>query len=355
MFNRIDYPKNNIGPIYFEFNSKDGLLHENLKMFGSIRYQDLSVYTGPLIYKNNKGNKIGFGEQDFSQSDIFNSSEAGITTEYKMFKYIGNFDYKKTDWIYGNGVLYFVNKNNEPCGFVKAFWWGLRPIRPYKGTFDYTKLLKGFTKDMELQPGLIHFERFNQVRDLAINKKIVDMILIGDSWFEFYQKGPNEETTGDFNLDCLGKDILNLGVGGSIYQDWIKYLPEILPYLSFKRVIINLGYNDSHAGLSAKEIFSDFKKVIKLIRSYNPEAEIYVNAVSPCKGMLFTQKKKNLINELIISYTKKYKKIFYLPVNKYFIQDNKVIDNLQDYFYEDNIHLNKVGSRLWSEEMRRLF
>ena len=354
MKKRIDYNKDNIGPIYFEFDSKDGLLHENLKMFGSIRYVDLSVYTGPLIYKYNKGNKIGFGEQDFSHSDFFHSEEAGISNEYKMFKYIGNFDYRKTDWIFGNGVLYFT-KDNKPSGFVKAYWWGLRPIKPYKGNFDYSQLLDGYTKDMELTPSLIHFNRFNVVKSRAIERKKAKSILIGDSWFEFYEKGPTEEATGNFILDSQGKDVLNLGIGGSTYSDWIMYLPEILPHISFEKVFVNLGFNDSHTGLSALQIFMHFKKVIKAVLKYNKKALIYVNLISPCVGIPYTQKKKNSINLLTKIFSKMHKNVVCLPVNKCFMDKNKPVDNLKDYFYIDGIHLNKKGSKLWSEEFRRLF
>ena len=39
----------------------------------------------------------------------------GKTTFLRLLA--GEYDYRKTDWIYGNGVLYFVTADNRPLGY----------------------------------------------------------------------------------------------------------------------------------------------------------------------------------------------------------------------------------------------
>lgn len=63
---------------------------------------------------------------------------------------MGAFDYRKTDWIYGNGVMYFVDENGEPQYFIKGFFSGLDKIGEWQGEFDYATLLNDYTRDMEL-------------------------------------------------------------------------------------------------------------------------------------------------------------------------------------------------------------
>ena len=150
--------------------------------FGAVKYVEGSVYVGELYYDGEKFNKIGNGQQDFCRSTLGRKS---IHSGLRHSKYVGAFDYRKTDWIYGNGVMYFVDENGEPQYFIKGFFSGFDKIGEWQGEFDYATLLNDYTRDMELaaEPGDLAAD---WVRDCVApwRDKHADVLFVGDSYFE---------------------------------------------------------------------------------------------------------------------------------------------------------------------------
>lgn len=354
---RIDYPIDNIGPIYFEFESKEKKLKENLKMFGSIRYRDLSVYTGPLIYKNGKGNKIGFGTQDMTKAP-FSTDETGLDENiYKYDRYVGLFDYRKTDWIYGNGVMYFTDHNGKPKAFVKAFFSSLKILKPYVGEFDYSNLLANYTKDMEISPEMCvpHRARLELLENRCHQAKNINLLMIGDSWFHFYDEGPEEALTGEFKKDSANKSVINIGIGGTTFADWIKYLPNFNRAIKYNSILINLGINDIHSNLTVKHVYSNFLKLIKIIRNNNKDCKIYVNEVARAPGFInYSDNVKNL-NKMIKAYCGSNNLSFVECCQCFYKENGELLDNISSYYGEDLLHLNKKGSAVWKEKFIGLF
>ena len=118
------------------------------KGFGSVRYAEGSLYCGDLYFDGKAYNKLGYGRQDFMLSEI------GVLNERNKVRkafFLGAFDYRKTDWIYGNGALFFVDEQNKPVHFMKGFFEGLNKVADYEGAFDYARLPAGFTPEMECE------------------------------------------------------------------------------------------------------------------------------------------------------------------------------------------------------------
>ena len=241
--------------------------------FGAVRYREGSVYCGPLFFDGKNYNKLGYGRQDFSLSEL-GAFDAGLGARKAFF--IGNFDYRKTDWIYGNGVLYYSDIDGNPKYFVKGFFEGLFKTGAYDGAFDYGTLANGFTPDMERD-----FDEwrivFDRVMAAAKNVRELKTLYIGDSYFEFWANG--RDCTPFYSTHDNSSN-LNIGVGGTTFDVWNnRFAQEIETLPCPERIALNLGFNDIHMGRSAERTFAEFKRAVAFFRSFLPNVKIFLSNV----------------------------------------------------------------------------
>lgn len=348
MVKRLDFDSNDLAgkedqPIFFEFDSQDGILKEGSSGYGEISYPEGSVYRGSLIFHNGKFEKYGFGEQNFLKSTI-ECEDIGGPDGGVLYKFIGYYDYRKTQWICGNGILYFLDKKGNPLAFCKGFFNGTDRVGNWRGSFDNDLLLPGFEPVMEIPKLVRHKRRLRLVEEKRKRTVRARNVMIGDSWFEFFEE--KEEGRGVFTEECGSKDVLNLGIGGSTYEDWLFYAPRLLSGLSFDRVFINLGFNDLHRGYRASRAFHNFIFLSEFIFTLNPKAEIYVNAICPSATFPSFRRSEIRLNRLISQYVLRDERMHFIECDR---ELKKVKDaELKDYFIDDGLHLNRKGYERWS-------
>ena len=76
---------------------------------------------------------LGYLEDNYFKNDL----SGKIKIDEKIYMFVGYFDYRKTNWIYGNGVLYYRDLEGKPSRFVKGFFSCLNKTGEYKGDFDF--------------------------------------------------------------------------------------------------------------------------------------------------------------------------------------------------------------------------
>jgi lysophospholipase L1-like esterase len=263
------------------------------KGFGAIRYSEGSVYTGEIYFDGKSYNKIGYGQQDFTNSTL--GSIDPFINERK-YMYVGAYDYRKTDWIYGNGVLYYKDINGNPSRFVKGFFSGLDITGPYSKEFDYTSLLPGYTKEMEsdYNPRKHLFKA-----ELKNYENITDLetLFVGDSYFEFWYYNQFAKTTFKNAFDT--SKTLNVGLGGTKFVDWYEYIPLLKGISEPKNIVVNLGFNDLHSSFSPKKVYNDFKKFLQMFREIFPNSNYYFLNVCHAPGFVPFYERENLLNEMM--------------------------------------------------------
>ena len=101
--------------------------------------------------------------QDFSDAgNFFSPNEVGLDDQYKLYKYLGHFDYRKTDWIYGNGVWCYRFADGTPACYIKGYWNGDQLMGPWSGDFDPTteeKYVKPYEAELTKR-----IEYFNNIK-----------------------------------------------------------------------------------------------------------------------------------------------------------------------------------------------
>lgn len=295
--------------------------------FGSLKYNDGSVYVGGVYFDGKNYHKQGFGKQDWQITSFGGSAD----TTVKRVTFIGGFDYVKTGWIYGNGVMYYVDGQGKPARFIKGFFHNVEPIGEYRGVFDYSSLMPGYTADMEY----FTTER-NAMFSAEIGKYVegFENLFIGDSYFELWMNGEYANPTFYESYD-VNKN-LNIGIGGSTFLDWAVYADRLKGLSEPKRIFINLGINDFHCGKSAESVFDDIKVLLSKLRSIMPKSKIYVLSVVHAPNFLYCRENEIRWNKLLAENAET------LGV--------RVIDISPDvndgFFYKDKLHPNAEGYRV---------
>lgn len=329
------YKTNSVGVWFFASNEE---WHKGKPChgFGSIKYPEGSIYTGDIYYDGKNFEKLGMGQQDFRLSNI---GYPIIGLNEKKYKYVGKYDYRKNDWIYGNGIMYYTDLDGKPSHFVKGFFSALNKIGDWRGKFDPSVIIDGYTPDMESD-----FDE-NEIRLKHIVQEVLDSnngnvkaLLIGDSYFELYKTG---EYAGKYVFDeTFSKDVVNIGICGSTFADWLRYFPHIVDLPEPDKIIINLGFNDVHNvncnNNTVRKVYLDYLRFLRNLRSVYPNSKIYlIEAVQAPAFPTFYDKElrwNNLIcstaskcNVTVISYSEQLKK------------------SEKNCFHSDLVHLNEDG------------
>ena len=235
--------------------------------FGSVKYFDGSVYIGELYYDGETFNKIGYGQQNFIRSRIADlDRRSGLCKNV----YVGSFDYRKTDWIYGNGVMYYMDEQNKPLCFAKGFFEGVQKVGEYQGTFDYDLLLKGYTGDMEIDREDTDAAGKWLGKQVAPWKdKSPDVLFVGDSYFEL---GDHDDYAGKHLFGkVFPSTYVNIGIGGSRFCDWIDWIDSVENIAAPQKIVVNLGFNDIHCNMAADNVFADYKTLLGKLRGFFPQ------------------------------------------------------------------------------------
>lgn len=309
--------------------------------FGAVRYGEGSVYTGQLYYDGKVFCKLGHGRQDFAYSGIGDLRRSKKLGEYRKAFFVGEYDYRKTDWIYGNGVLYYTDRNNKPKYFTKGFFEGLLKTGEYTGQFDYSSLCEGFDPSMEceINESAEIFEDFLSVYDSVTDG--YDMF-IGDSYFEMWRYAKYAGASA-FYGNFSDKRNLLLGVGGTKFSDWIGYVDK-LSVRSPKNIVINLGFNDIHSEQSAETVLERCKLLTEKLKSKFSGAAVYLFNVN--KAPLFPRfwAEEEKYNAMLKNAEKD------LGITVWDIRS--VITQAQkkkNQFCSDEVHFGKIGYKTLTE------
>ena len=250
--------------------------------FGAIKYDEGSEYVGNIYFDGTDYHKQGFGMQDLTYSYIGNAPDG---VDYKKGFFVGNFDYKATGWVYGNGVLYFVDRDtSEPRFWVKGFYKRLIKTGNWQGEFDYGSLANGFTPDMEHEdlPDMKEPVFAAEMQNLAKVEGEYN-VFIGDSYFEFWQYETYAGADTFYKVFPNAHN-LNLGLGGTRFVDWRKYIDKMSDMPCPKKIVINLGFNDIHSDKTAEQVYDDYAEIIVRLKELFPAAKLLLLNVVAAPG-----------------------------------------------------------------------
>ena len=312
---------------------------------GFIKFGDWSTYEGQIYYDGSNWLRKGEGVQDFSKCG-FNASTVGGPSNLYLDKYVGEFDYEISEWIYGNGIMYYSDDELNPAGYTKGFYTALKRI-------------KEPTKELELLPEYQDTKEYaydpeNLKRDQIAQKwvgKKPDIVFCGDSYMEMWQ---NSYGIASWENDTKDLNAINTGIGGTIAAEW-EFLSDKLIYdFNPNKVVIHLGFNDTHFGIEKEDVINSLEKIIDKLTQQNSNIKIYLLGVEPSPAFATYFEKETALNEEIEALCGRNNNLTFIDTPSLFIENGETISNLKDYFNYDMVHLNKKGYELWWNKIKSI-
>ncbi len=330
--------------VFFFLSEKDELTI-GVKGIAKIRYPEGSIYTGPVEFTGKSFEKIGYGCQDFSDSTITCDSVGGPLGD-TLYLYEGMYDYRVTQWIYGDGIFYFLKDGKPDCYFA-GYFAGTSFVKDFQGEVLDSLLLPAFRNTRRLSSLHPNQERIQNMIQLSESKKNVQFMLVGDSYFDFLNSHYDKYGRTLTDLFTGGNSLVNYGIGGFRFSDFIPFVDRLVINSQSENIIVNLGFNDIHCGKTAEETLTDCRHFIEIINKVKSDVRIYLLGV--CHFPLFTN-----FREVEDDYNSRLDKIAHEFRNVSIIHAEDVFDDIfennkdwMDYIEPDLIHPNNNGYRIW--------
>ncbi len=146
-----------------------------------------------------------------------------------------------------------------------------------------------------------------------------------------------------------GHTIINRGFGGSTLPDVIRYAKEIIFPYHPDQVVVYCGDNDLAASdtVTAKMVFSRFRKLFLLIRKKMPDENIVFVSIKPSPSRMRLMPKMEAANNSIKKYLSTQKNASFVDVYHLMLDENK--RPLSAIFLGDSLHMNAKGYAIWKQ------
>ncbi len=173
------------------------------------------------------------------------------------------------------------------------------------------------------------------------NSFVADAVLfVGSSSIRLW---PTAEDFSEF-------PVINRGFGGSQISDVTYFAGRIvLPYEP-KVIAFYAGDNDLAAGKSAKRVFEDYQKFVRLVHDKLPETKIIFIGIKPSGSRWSLWPIMAEANKMIEDFCAKDSRLYYFDSAAPLLgADGKPDDAL---FLNDRLHLNARGYRAWTKALK---
>lgn len=316
---------------------------------GKILFSDKSFYTGDLFYDGGNYLRKGYGEMDFTNCHFLAGPWGASNNEYIAY-YQGEFDYEVTQWIHGNGVMYYTDFNMNPTGWAKGYFSVCHLIGEYSG--GEIELKPGYTKDMEKRYLRFREDYDRYMQESQWTPRHYKYLFAGDSYMEFMNSQPDTPFSKYFGE----YDAINVGCGGSTAADWLNYYEDLVKPYSPEVIFMHIAGNDKAWFASFEMIEKCLTKFINMCQKDFPTLKFYIVGKWMSyigRNDYYVSHQLNLVFEKMIS---KMNNVFLIDMEDLTMKNVNTfepIDNLASYFREDGLHMNDKGYVLWSNRIKK--
>lgn len=157
--------------------------------------------------------------------------------------------------------------------------------------------------------------------------------------------------TSGFSFDEFGLDYHYVKVGDSSYttSDLLSNMKGMVYDFNPSIIFLEFGVSDFNDDIEVEEYLSNYQRIIENIKSYRPNATIYVESLYPINKEISNYDEDvleyNIRNDTIVTINKKIKnlakeeKVNYLDLYTCLLKDNQ----LNSDYTNDGVHLNHEG------------
>ena len=141
--------------------------------------------------------------------------------------------------------------------------------------------------------------------------------------------------------------IINRGFGGAEFPDIFYYYERVITRYAPKKIVLYVGDNDVARGKSADAVFSDYLKLVAMIRQDLPEAELHFISVKPSKARWGSWPVMVEVNRRVADHAATDPQLGYLDLASPLLVEGQP----GPFYIFDGLHLNAAGYEHWRKVM----
>ena len=151
--------------------------------------------------------------------------------------------------------------------------------------------------------------------------------------------------------ECFeGLPVINRGFGGSQISEVNYFTERIVLRYEPKVIVFYAGDNDVAAGKTARRVFDDYKKFIKLVYAGLPGTRIIYVGIKPSRSRWSLWPVMNEANMMIKDFSGKDGRLFYFDSATPLLSSAGKPN--VEFFLKDQLHLNDKGYEVWTKLLR---
>lgn len=183
--------------------------------------------------------------------------------------------------------------------------------------------------------GILVFQLRDKIFSQIFPASKVNILLIGDSLL----------AQENWNRSLSRNDLKNDAFGGAITQQILWNIERGELVSNPKIVVIDGGINDLLSGVPTQRIFSNYQKIIEVLRKRN--IKIIAHLILYTVDNEDVNKEVFVLNYLLKEYFES-QKIEFIDMNLQLSDSKKLKSN----FSIDGIHLKKEAYKIWANELK---
>jgi len=147
-----------------------------------------------------------------------------------------------------------------------------------------------------------------------------------------------------------GLPVINRGFGGSQISDVNYFIDRVVLKYRPRVIVFYAGDNDVAAGKSARRVFEDYRKFVKIVRDKLPKTAIIYIGIKPSGSRWRLWPVMAEANSLIKDFCGKDKRLLYFDSAMPLLGDDGKPN--AKLFLNDKLHLNGEGYKIWTRLLR---
>lgn len=150
-------------------------------------------------------------------------------------------------------------------------------------------------------------------------------------------------------------DVIQRGFGGSRFTDANLFIDKIITPYDPAAIVVFEGTNDIASGRTAKQVFSDYKKFVRLIRKGERKdrdpAPILFIGITPTESRWKHWPEMSKVNEWVRDYAEKHEALYYIDTPTPILATAPTPGGppSRDLFRKDLLHMNANGYAIWTK------
>ena len=140
--------------------------------------------------------------------------------------------------------------------------------------------------------------------------------------------------------------VINRGFGGAVITDLQYYYGDTIGKYHPELVVFYTGDNDVAEGLSAAEVFEDYREIVVRILEDHPGVRFLYIPIKPSSSRWHLWEEMQEVNRRVRAYNGRNDRLYYVDLATPLIgEDGRPDDSL---FLDDRLHLNDQGYAVWN-------